>query len=363
MLVCPACGFTNADDSVRQCGRCHLAAALFPAVREAVGVPESDPAYLQTVAEVLKAVDAESQGLPGDDPGTVAPNRHLGASRSPPNAPGDGGSVLPSLPKLSEGANVAALRRQADEYLVMGRRLGMDFTDFEERSKEAVLADSAASFEALNREMFVHLAAHLTEELDAIGRRRDELAAMTPTSTADVDLESARKALEMGDLGGAQRRLDHVDARLEELADEWATVMILITESDLIAETIRELGGDPTPALGPLEEARRLARDGLREEAEPLLARTAHGLWAILNPLFSTELNRLKEAVLRAREGGRDISPSVRDLKELGVHLKHRNFAAAISAYRRLRDRVDAWSGPTVAGDAPTTEGPSASPG
>ena len=127
----------------------------------------------------------------------------------------------------------------------------------------------------------------------------------------------------------------HLEESLNDLEDHWATVQILITEADLLAETIRELGGDPAPALGPLEEGRRLARLGRREEAEPVLARSTYALWSILNPRFTKELDRVKDQMIRDRDSGGDVSVGVGELRHLALNLRRRNFAAAVAAYRR----------------------------
>ena len=95
------------------------------------------------------------------------------------------------------------------------------------------------------------------------------------------------------------------------------------------------------PALGPLEEGRRLARLGQREGSEPVLARSTYALWSILNPLFTRELGRVKEQMLHDRDAGEDVGPGVAELRDLALTLRRRNFAAAIAAYRRLRTFAD----------------------
>ncbi|MCI4360838.1 MAG: hypothetical protein L3J91_03975, partial [Thermoplasmata archaeon] len=209
--------------------------------------------------------------------------------------------------------------------------------DFAESAREAILTQDRETLEVLNRELFVHLAASLTEEYEGVLARRHEVAALVATPSPDVELESCRAALAMGDLAGAQRRLRHIEQELTDLEDHWATSQILVAECDLLAGTIRELGGDPEPALGPLTEGRRLAREGDREGAEPGLARAALALWSVLNPLFMRELARVKETILHQRGEGRDITAAVLHLRQLAADLRHRNFAAAITAYRQLR--------------------------
>ena len=366
MRSCPACGFENADDA-NQCGRCHLAVGLFDAVREAVGVPETDPRYLAGVAEVLQAVgEAGPSGSP--DPsvtrGRIAqPARFLSIPPSalPAERPVRPPESLPQMPALPRGDVLPALRHQVDELLQLGRRQGVDLTDFTGRAKEAVLAQDVGSLEVLHRDLFVHLAAAMSAEFDRVLAKRDELAHLVPTPSANAELESCRQALSAGDLAGAQRRLRHIEEGLTDLEDHWATAQILTAEAELLAETVRELGGDPAPALGPLDEGRRLARLGRREEAEPVLARSAYALWSILSPLLSKDLARLRTAIVARRESGADVAPAIEDLKDLAAHLRHRNFAAAVGAYRRLRAFVDSV-GPVAEAEPPAGAGGPAAP-
>ncbi len=231
--------------------------------------------------------------------------------------------------------------RQVNDYLQLARRQGIDLNDFAGRARDAVLAQDRETLEVLGRDLFVHLAASLTEEYEAVLARSQELSGLVPTTTPEVELESCRASLAMGDLSGVQRRLRHLEEELGELEDRWATVQILVAECDLITETIRDLGGDPTPALGPLAEGRRLAREGDRAAAEPVLARATLALWSVLDPPFLQELARLRDAILRRREAGEDTTAAVGHLRELAEDLRHRNFAAAISAFRRLRAFAD----------------------
>lgn len=349
MLSCPACGFDNADD-VSECGRCHLAAGLFEPVREAVGVPESDPKYLEAVTELLALVDSETA------PPAPATETGPGVLQQPARFPSAPAAVpattvppaprppdfLPPLPALPPGAGVPLLRHQVDEYLQLGRRQGVDLEHFSVRARQAVLAQDRPSLERLSRDLFVTMAAALTEQYEWVLAKRNDLNSLVPTPEADVELESCRAALAIGDLAGTQRRLRAVDEALTDLEDHWATVQILTTEADLLAETIRELGGNPGPALGPLEEGRRLVRDGQRDVAEPVLARATLALWTVLNPLFSRELKRLKEAILARRDEGSDSRAALVPLRDLAGHLTRRNFGAAVASYRRLRQSVDA---------------------
>jgi len=340
MARCPACSLDNPEDAT-QCERCHLSASLFVAVREAAGSSEPAPEYVKAIGEILAAVDssppdeasAEEAVLasPGRFPSLPAVGQSSAASAA------DRGEMPTGLPILPPGGDVPRLIRQVNDYLQLARRQGIDLVAFAESARESILTQDRETLEVLNRELFVHLAASLTQEYETVVARRREIAALVPTSSPDVELESCRAALAMGDLAGAQRRLRHIEQELTDLEDHWATSQILVAECDLLAGTIRELGGDPAPALGPLTEGRRLARESDREAAEPVLARAALALWSVLNPLFMRELARVKETMLRQRAEGRDITPAVLHLRQLATDLRHRNFAAAIAAYRQLR--------------------------
>jgi hypothetical protein len=359
MARCPACGLDNPPEAL-ECDRCHLASQLFDVVREAAGTPDSDPKFMTAIGEILAAVDVPESSESDPEPveGRLAsPSRFLsfppgGSAGSPsPDAPRGQPSGLPALPP---GGDVARLTRQLNEHLQLARRQGIDLSDLGERAREAILTQDHATLEVLGRDVFVRLASSLTEEYESALTRRHDLAGLVATSTPDVELESCRGALDMGDLAGAQRRLRHIEQELTDLEDHWATVQILVAECDLLASTVRELGGDPEPALGPLAEGRRLARNGEREAAEPVLARAALALWSVLDPPFLREVSRMKDAILRQRRDGRDVTAAVEYLRQLAADLRHRNFASAIGAYRQLRGLAD---GPTVpvAADSPST--------
>ena len=61
MLACPACGSENAD-GIAACARCHLAVELFGPLRDAVGIPETDPRYAVEVRELLEMTPKISVG-------------------------------------------------------------------------------------------------------------------------------------------------------------------------------------------------------------------------------------------------------------------------------------------------------------
>jgi hypothetical protein len=354
--VCPACGFASTDDGAA-CARCGLSVELFVPVREAAGLPESDPEFGRAVQEILDAVGGG--GSPPPDSPTSP--RLAQAFRFPtlgpprPESPPAEDDALPpirGLPELPPAKELAVVRRQVEEYLQIARRQGLDTTDFVERARSATAAGDAGSFEALSRELFIHIAGSITEEFESLAARRNELARIAPTSGPDVEFESCRTSLALGDVGGAQRRLRHLDDTLGRLEEEWTPTLILIGQAEALAETTRELGGDPSPALGPLREGRRLAKSGDRAAAEPVLARAGLALWSVLEPTFLSELARLKDRLLAEREAGHDVGPALVELRSIAPDLRRRSFLAMIDSYRRLRDLTG----------APGTPPPAASP-
>jgi hypothetical protein len=338
---CPACGFEN-DDASPACARCHLGRALFDPVAEAAGRPDSHPQYLKTIGEILAAVDAPESGADELAPSAAvlaSPARFPSIAAPLPASPAasEGPAAPSGFPALPPAGDLPVLLRQVNDFLLLARRQGLDLTDFGQRARDAVLAQDRDTLEVLSRDLFVHLAASITEEYENLLQRRNEMSGLVATASVDVELESCRASLAMGDLAGAQRRLRHVDQQLGDLEDHWATVQILVAECDLLASTIRDLGGDPEPALGPLAEGRRLARDGDREAAEPVLARAALALWTVLEPSILHEIAGIKDTILRQRGRGTDVGAAVAQFRQLAADLRHRNFAAAIAAYRQLR--------------------------
>lgn len=368
MLACPACGLETPDGST-ECPRCHLATGLFDAVKEAAGdAPNADPKYLQTIGEILTQL---GDSAPTTPPATDGPGRVMFPLRfpapAPPGAVTTGTPVatprpVSTLPALPAAGAVPMLLRQVNDYLQLGRRQGLNLTAFTERTRAALLAQDRVTLEALSRDLFVHLAATLTDEYEGAVMRRNELAGLTSTSTPDVELEGCRASLALGDLSGAQRRLRHVEESLSELEEQWAAAQILVTESDLLAATIRELGGDPRPALGPLVEGRRRAREGDRAGAEPVLARATLALWSILNPMFQRELAGIKDQLLKQHAAGEKVAIAVQSLRQLADDLRHRNFASAVLTYRQLKAvaeggeaAVRGSSEPALSSDDPST--------
>jgi hypothetical protein len=374
MGACPACGAEVG--SAEACPQCHLSVSLFPSVVEAAKESQdSDPTYLRTIGELLATVDTSEPARPGrGTPGPrLAPPDRVALTATPriprPAAAAAAADVAPlvELPEApAEGNALRDLKRRITEYFEVGRRLGLDFTDFSERANSASLVDDTDSLEVLVREMFVHLTSTIVEEYEACLARRNELASLVSTSSADVELTAVRRAIGTGDLSGAQRRLAHVRDALARCEEQWEVGQILVTEGELMIETIRELGGDPSPATGPLEEGRRRFAQGQRAAAEQLLARSAVALWTLLEPRLIADLKRLRDRMTEERSAGLDIEPSLQDLRALSSELRKRNFAGTIIAYRRLRASVERTAptgveGPT--GPVPVAESRPVPPG
>ncbi|HTW77065.1 MAG TPA: hypothetical protein VMG14_04785 [Thermoplasmata archaeon] len=356
MVSCPVCGAEVGDHDA--CPQCHLAVSLFGSVREAAReAADSDPTYLKTIGELLATVDGPAPARPGRGvPGPRLAPREPPVPAAPPVRPPPARppvevaplSELPEAPPENEVPR--ELKRRITEYFEIGRRLGLDFTDFSQRSQSAALVDDIDSLEVLQREMFVHLSSTIAEEYEACLARRNELANLLSTASADVELTAVRRAIGAGDLSGAQRRLAHVREVLVRIEEQWQVGQILIAEGDLLAETIRELGGDPTPAIGPLEEGRKLFAAGRRAAAEQMCARSAMALWSLLEPRLIADLKRLRDRMTEERAAGLDIEPALAELRGLSTELRGRNFAGTILAYRRLRSTVERTAPTTVEG-------------
>ena len=353
-MRCPACG-TELPDDVPACPKCRLSGSLFEIVREAAGpLTTTDPASVRTIGEILASVDISAPAAPvpaateavlsrsSRFPAMPAPQPLPEIAPEPAAAPA--ATVVEDLeeyPELPPGPTDQELERRLDEYFQLGRRFGLDFNDFEQRNAAAHLVADRTSMETVAREMFVHLVSVVAEEFESALARRNELAALAPTPSADVELEAIRQAIARGDLPGAQRRLVHVRDELQRAEEEWAVGRILVTEGELLASTVRELGGDPSPALGPFEEGRRLVRLGRRTDGERLLARGAVALWAVLEPRLLEDLRRLRDRLVEIRSGGADIEPAVAEIRSVLTELRQRNFVGTIVAYRRVRSWVE----------------------
>ena len=363
MARCPACGHEVPDiESAVACPNCRLSTELFEAVQEAAGTAHApDPAYLRTIAELLASVDLNA---PPEPPGRPAQGLLSRPSRFPSLTPPP--ALTPTaaprteappiepfkdLPALPPPRSSEELRRQIDEQFETGRRLGLDFTDFERRAAAAGLVDDTGSREVLAREMFVHLTSALAEEYESVLARRNELAPLVRTPSADVEIAAIQRAMSVGDLSGAQRRLAHVRDELTRVEEEWEVGRILVTECDLLARALRDLGGDPSAATGPIEEGRKQLGEGHRTEGERLLARGAVALWALLEPRLFEDLRRLRDRMVELRSGGLEVAPAVNDLRAIAIELRQRNFVGTLGAYQRLRAFIDRASPPeTVAG-------------
>jgi hypothetical protein len=360
VATCPACGIEVAVPG-GECPRCHLSSELFEPVREAAqGTADQDPAYLRTIGELLATVELERPAAPGpvtgllSRPGSSAPLSEVDPVPLPvprPVSPVEPIVDLPAMPAPTTA--LPELERRIREYLQVGRRLQLDFTDFETRAHSAALATDVDSLEVLAREMFVHLSSTVVEEYESLLAVRNELAQMLPTSSADVELAAVRRAIRVGDFPGAVRRLQLVRDELGEVEQQWQVGRILVTEGELMSATIRELGGDPTPAAGPLEQGRRLFAEGHRAESERVLARAAIALWTLLQPLLMADLRRLRDRMIEVRATGLDIEPAVRELRAVSVELRHRNFVGTVVAFRRLRAFVDRTGPPPGAPEGP----------
>ena len=363
MGACPACA-TEVGESATECPTCHLAVALFGAVREAAGPgEEKSPAYLRTVAELLAAVDltapAEMEPVGGllSRPARFPALRTGDLAPPKPQRAAEPVGALRDVPALPPIGSLESSRRRLADFFQVGRRLGLDFTDFDARARAAEGAADPASVEVLVREMFVHLTSALAEEYDAALLRRNELAELVPTRAADVQFEAIRTAFKTGDVAGAQRRLAQVRDELGRAEEEWQVGRVLVTECDLLAHTLRDLGGDPSPAIGPLEEGRRLLGAGHRAEGERALAGAAIAVWALLEPRLIEDLRRLRDQLVEARSAGLDVAPAVAELRTLAGELRQRNFVGTIVAYRHVREFVDrSLTRTEEAGTAPTSD-------
>jgi len=356
MAACPACG-SEVGAHALQCPECQLSVGLFAAVREAAGSsPDQDPTYVRTIGELLATIDLGKPAapLPAEAPhGLLSRPRKGSAVGTPaPSSQRVSKAIAPlhDLPELPSARTDTEIRRRIQEYFELGRRLGVDFTDFQARSSAASVSGDSGSLEVLAKEMFVHLVSSLAEEYEGTLAQRNEISQLVPTPSADVELDAIRESIRLGDLAGALRRLTHVRDELLRLEEEWEVGRILVSECDLLAQTIRELGGDPGPAQGPLEEGRKLLRNGRRTDSEKVLARAAVALWTVLEPRLFEDLRRIRDRMNDAREAGVDIGDGVGDLRDVATELRQRNFAGMLMAYRRLRAFAERLAPPESTG-------------
>jgi hypothetical protein len=345
MATCPACG-AEVPSGGADCPGCHLSTGLFAAVLEAAGPnADPDPAYVRTVAELLRSIDLDSPVAPAAPPllRPSAGSHGPGTLELPKGEPARQPSVvlgLSEIPRLPSGAHGDALRARAEEYLRLARRLGLDLTSISARVAAARLSDDEPALDAAVREAFVHVASALAVSFDVELARRNEIAQLVPTPSADVELNAVRVCLAAGNLAGAEMRLSHVRDEIGRLEDIWATSRILTASCEMLVETIVELGGDPAPAVGPLQEGRRLLSEGKPDLAERVLARTTVALWALLEGRFFEELKRVRDRLLELRQSGADVAPALAELRAISTELGRRNFVGTIVGYRSLRERL-----------------------
>ena len=345
MPVCPACEAENLPDA-STCRRCGLASELFEPIRAAVGVPKGDPRYERHIRELMDAIGplAQPSNGPSERNGDIAsPARFpaLSAARPPPaTTPAPSIRAVPEPPALPPATDLATLRRQADAYFRLAHRLGLDPATLGELGPRIASLESPPELERIGRDLFVRVAAALTESYESEAARRDELTEFAPTGELDEPLASARRSLELGNLDECEAALRRTGDLLDHLEETWGSTQVLLLGARDLAEMIRELRGDPTGALGPIEEGQRLARAGERREAEGLLARGTLGLWTLLNPLIEPDIAARSEEVRLRQAEGADVEPVVSDLQEFAALVGRRNFSAAISAYRWAFDRL-----------------------
>ncbi|MCI4353210.1 MAG: hypothetical protein L3K14_07505 [Thermoplasmata archaeon] len=353
MVSCPVCGDENPIDAVN-CRSCQLATSLFEPVREAAGPSAGDSDDTRAIAEILAAVGAEPEelDLPSGNAGSMVlltsqarfPALPRGEVPSPPRS---GTPLLPVLPMLLPGSGLSLVQRQVEELLQVGRREGLDLKETDQRMLSALKAEDRTTLDDVRRSVFVQVAAAVAEDLEIQSARRNELAALVPTGSIDAELASGRTSFATGDLSGAVRRARQASDGLSTLEERWATCQILTTEADLMVETIRELGEDPGPALGPLAEGRRLARAGGSDRAERVLAGANQVLWALLVPGLTASLQVIRQRLHGRSATSLEIAPVVRELRQLGALIRRRNFGAAVTTYRRLRTAAATLSGST----------------
>jgi hypothetical protein len=356
-MFCPICDSTT-PEGASVCPGCGLSVGLFQPVAAAAGTAES-PGHPHLVGEIAEATGAPPPSTDSTGPAELAhPARFLPALSGWPRpaAPEPAPVPLPELPALEAGEPRAVLRRQLDSLFTLGRRLALDLGSVESALRTAIEIDDVPTYEALRRELFVRVAASLAEGLELALARRNELAALLATGTPDTELDASRASLARGDLLGTYRNLRRAEESLALLEDEWATVEVLALEAQLLAQTVRELGGDPSAALGPLAAAQEHARQGDREGAEPLMAGAVLAIWHLLAPRLRSEVNELVERLVRAESQGASTVAARQALHAMATDLNAHNLGAAVLAWRRARDAA----APGVAEPEPPVTPPAA---
>lgn len=338
---CPACG-TAPRPGAFTCDQCGLEVALFSPLAEALESPHR-----------LDGSAAEAELLHGFVGGPGPLSAELAAPArfpstipvwAPVPAPGTRVTAIPRLPELTGGDPAVACRSQIQDLDTLLRRRSVLEPSPSLRGEEEL-----SQLEDRRRSLFVRAAAVLTDELESSLGRFREIGSLVDIAGHEGHLLEARDALAMGDLRLADDLLRRSAAELDRWEAEWTEIRVLLVQTELLEETLRELGEDPGSSLSPIREARRLARIGNRAMAERLLARGALSLWLRLSPALEKRLRTLRENLDVSR-----LDPSVRgrigsESAEIARALAHRNFGAAILAYRRLRDAAPPTeSGPTL---------------
>lgn len=334
MTECPACRTIQPEGS-DACGRCGLSSELFDPIRLAAGAPGSAPAHAAQIGELLEALGGLAQAPPAR-PAEIAHPARFPSLPSAPLEPAEEGSALelPKPPSRAEDAD--ALRRRIADYLEIGRRQGVDLSELEERSRALRGPGPLLELERLARDLFVVVAASLTDTYETALASRRLLLSLFPVPEGRPELDAARRSLASGELVPAERSLRAAVEQLDTLEQAWGPVDVLLTNGTTLAESIRSLGGDPGPALGPFREGRRLAAVRSRAEAESILARGTLGLWTILGPLLASDLARRAAEVTRRGDAGEEVRQIVLDMQELAARLRQRNFAGAMESYEKV---------------------------
>jgi hypothetical protein len=333
---------------------------LFEPIRAAVGLPKGDPRYETQVRELIEAMGelaVPSSAESSSNAEIAAPARFpsLSAGRAEPR--GDEPALaIRELPKRTAPpapGGIPELRSEIEGYLRLGRRLGVGASELNDRARELERSEEAAELDRFATELFVRAAASLTDTYAALLNRRNELAELLPTPQIDGGLEAGRTDLALGDLERTEISLREAGAGLDRLEEEWGPSQVLLQGAVDLEDTIRDLGGDPGPAHGPILEGRRLIHSLERGRAESVLARGTVGLWTVLNPLLERDLTRRISEVRTRKEAGSDVEPVLSDLTEFASQVRQRNFSAAVAFYRRGVDRLSRLAPPSD-GPAPS---------
>jgi hypothetical protein len=348
MSPCPACG-AQPPSGTAACPACGLAAELFEPIHLAAGGSPSEERYAEDVRELIDALGELAAPPPIPPPGERADPPPIRPDAGP--APARSSLALSELPQRpAEPVELAARRHRNQEYLDLADRLGLEVTEMTAEAKRLVLVDDPDGLDRLGRELFVRVAERLTVHYEGLLERREELARMVPTESLDRELALARTRLAEGALTAAEGPLQAADRALEHVEEEWGPVEVLIENARALAEGVRSLGADPSPALGPLSEGERLARAGERRRAESVLAAGNLALWTLLHPLVRADLAERVRRIRTLEAEGAAVGPALAEMQEFGTQLRAKNFTAALAAYRRAGEWLEPPASP-AAGD------------